>query len=357
MVTKLPTCLTCPYKDTQGLKAELDLYLPPSSQEHPRRLLPSLVYFHGGGLTVGEKTSWFPFWIHDRAVVAGFAFISANYQLIPPATGHQIVEDIRHIFAFLESGIDDVVNSYGRDDRIDVGRIAVMGTSAGGLCAYLAGIHAHPKPRAVLSMYGMGGDFFTRHYLAPKSTPFFRGREILDPKAFSDFIFPNSAVLSPVFSSPLSYYGTDHPIPGYPSNPRMLLARLYLQLGNFIDYYTGEHQGSISETLRDHLSADKDMALSDWSSLIPPAHQPLFPQLNVSAFPPTFFIHGSHDTAVPVEESQSLHRQLQASGIASILKVCTGMEHSFDYQPDAGLLWTSVFDEAFDFIKDQLHSN
>jgi acetyl esterase/lipase len=98
----------------------------------------------------------------ERTVAAGFAFISANYQLIPPATGHQIVEDIRHIFAFLESGIDDVVKSYGRDDRIDVGRIAVMGTSAGGLCAYLAGIHARPKPRAVLSMYGMGGDFFVR---------------------------------------------------------------------------------------------------------------------------------------------------------------------------------------------------
>lgn len=388
MVGKLPTCITCPYKENV-LKIELDLYLPPLSQVSGC-LLPCLVYFHGGGLTVGEKTSWFPFWIHglssyfcrsfvfsslgeDRAIAAGFSFLSANYQLIPPATGHRILEDIKDLFSFLENGIDDVLKAHGRDESIDTGRIAVIGTSAGGLCAYLAGIHAKPKPRAVLSMYGMGGNFFvsvystphviikaytfleTHHYLAPKSAPFFRGRELLDPKTFSEFMFPNSITLSPVFSSPLSYYGSDHSIPGYPSNPRMLLARLYLQLGNFLDYYTDEHQGSLSEILRDHLNAEKDMTFLGWSSLIPLIHHPLFPQLNISSFPPTFFIHGSQDTAVPVEDSCSLHTQLQSNGIVTTLKVCAGMEHSFDYESDAEQRWAIVFDEAFAFLKDQLH--
>ena len=136
----------------------------------------------------------------------------------------------------------------------------------------------------------------------------------------------------------------------------MLLARFYLQLGVFIDYYTGEHQDSLSETLRRHLNPEKDIPLSDWSSLIPLVHQPIFPQLNISAFPPTFFIHGSEDTAVPAEDSRSLHRQLQSSGKFTTLKVCAGMEHSFDYQSDAEQQWTAVFDEAFSFLKDQLHS-
>jgi acetyl esterase/lipase len=193
----------------------------------------------------------------------------------------------------------------------------------------------------------------THHYLSPKATPFFRGRELLDPSSFLKFLFPNSVGLSPVYSSPLSYYGSEYPIPGYPSNPRMLLARLYLQLGNFLDYYTGEYQRSISESLRAHL--DKDMNLQTWSSLIPSIHQPIFPQLNIPAFPPTFFIHGSQDTAVPVADSYNLHQQLQSNGIFTTLKVCAGMEHSFDYQPDAEQRWSTIFDEAFGFLKDQLH--
>ena len=95
-----------------------------------------------------------------RAMTAGFAFIAPNYQLLPPATGHEILEDIKDLFRFIESGINDSMTAYGRDDHIDSERIVAIGTSAGGLCAYLAGIHAKPKPRAILSMYGMGGNYF-----------------------------------------------------------------------------------------------------------------------------------------------------------------------------------------------------
>ena len=113
-------------------------------------------------------------------MASGFAFISANYQLLPPATGHHLLEDIKHLFAFLENGINDVCIANGRNDRIDVERIAVVGTSAGGLCAYLAGIHAKPKPKAILSMYGMGGDFFVRmhlKYLSPSCSYILQSRD------------------------------------------------------------------------------------------------------------------------------------------------------------------------------------
>lgn len=41
---------------------------------------------------------------------------------------------------------------------VDPERIAVAGTSSGSLCAYLAALHASPRPKAVLAMYGMGGN-------------------------------------------------------------------------------------------------------------------------------------------------------------------------------------------------------
>lgn len=77
MASELPTGFTCPYRDIHGLKVELDLYLPPTNQEHSGRLLPSLVYFHGGGLTVGEKTSWFPFWVYGLSLFNTLLFYSS----------------------------------------------------------------------------------------------------------------------------------------------------------------------------------------------------------------------------------------------------------------------------------------
>lgn len=42
---------------------------------------------------------------------------------------------------------------------VDPNALAVAGTSAGGLCAHWAAMHVSPKPKAVVSMYAMGGDF------------------------------------------------------------------------------------------------------------------------------------------------------------------------------------------------------
>ena len=104
---------------------------------------------------------------------------------MPPATGHEVVQDIRDLFAFIvHADISSESNSemtggtvpnihanrptssavrLGRTFRIDPEAIAVAGSSAGGLCAYLAAMHCvFPRPKAILSMYGMGGDFFVR---------------------------------------------------------------------------------------------------------------------------------------------------------------------------------------------------
>jgi len=33
-----------------------------------------------------------------------------------------------------------------------------------------------------------------------------------------------------------------------------------------------------------------------------------------------------------------------------LLKICEGMEHSFDYNEDAEQRWSAVFDESFKFL-------
>ncbi|KAG5646019.1 hypothetical protein DXG03_004621 [Asterophora parasitica] len=371
--------LTFPYKTVTSSSKPLDVYVdvyPPQSPSNvadailtgPR--VPAVIYFHGGGLTVGNRQSWFPTWLHKRATNAGYAFISADYQLLPPATGHDIVQDIGDLLAYVVSR-EFVAPVVGNEQHftfeIDPEAVVVTGSSAGGLCAYIAAMHCvYPKPKAVVSMYGMGADFFSPHYLTPKTKPFFRGREILDPQDFPDFLHhnhlpdaPSFESLQPIADSALAYHPQTYHIPGYPANPRMLLTRLYLQLGVFIDYYTGVHEnGGISLPLRAALESKPAFGENDAEyiarvrSLVPPEHHSLFTQFNISAdWPPTMLIHGTEDSAVPVQESRSLKRHLEAAGVEVELHEVEGREHSFDYEEGAeDLFGKAVFDKVEEFL-------
>ena len=108
----------------------------------------------------------------------GHLFISADYRLVPPATGHDILDDIRELWSFITDpglvlefppeNLDGIPLCYTirREDVI------VAGTSAGGLCAYLAAgsCNLSPPPKALLSMYGMGGDFLVTFSLSLTAT-------------------------------------------------------------------------------------------------------------------------------------------------------------------------------------------
>ena len=85
---------------------------------------------------------------------AGFAVISADYRLLSPCTGRDVLDDIVDLFAFIAR-----TKQLGAV-QVDSTRLVVAGNSAGGLCAFLAAIHANPKPRAILSLYGLGGELF-----------------------------------------------------------------------------------------------------------------------------------------------------------------------------------------------------
>ncbi|KIK92431.1 hypothetical protein PAXRUDRAFT_793019 [Paxillus rubicundulus Ve08.2h10] len=353
-----PDPLTFVYKEIDGKPILLDLYFPlPSLSTDASDLRPTIIYFHGGGLTVGNRQSWFPSWLQKRLSRHGCIFISADYRLVPPSHGHDIIDDIRDAFAFVRNTLNRLLETEADADRtgryrVDPKAIGVAGTSAGGLCAYLAAMHVSPKPRVLMSMYGMGGDFFTPHYLTPKSGPFLRGREMLDPKDFPTFLHPGSATLYPLSASPLAYHPPTYHIPGYPSNPRMLIGRLYLQLGTFLDYYTGQHHPSLSAILRQSMPRDNGPGDHQASyPQIPDRDQNLFPQLGVTCnWPPTCLVHGTSDTAVLVHESRNMVRLLHENGVGAELLEVEGKEHSFDYEPGAEDLHEVLFDHVVGFL-------
>jgi acetyl esterase/lipase len=100
----------------------------------------------------------------ERVAAAGYAFISADYRLLTPATAHDILEDIKDVFSFIFKDLNPLlsqksVTRHFSPFHVDFNAVAVAGTSAGGLCAYYAAMHVSPKPKALVCMYAMGGDY------------------------------------------------------------------------------------------------------------------------------------------------------------------------------------------------------
>ena len=68
----VPTSSPGPEGGSPEVPLRLDVYLPDS---RPNNILapgndsaglPAVVYFHGGGLLVGNRKSWFPEWLHGK---------------------------------------------------------------------------------------------------------------------------------------------------------------------------------------------------------------------------------------------------------------------------------------------------
>jgi dipeptidyl aminopeptidase/acylaminoacyl peptidase len=75
---------------------------------------------------------------------------------MPPGTSHDLLEDVMDLVKFIDTSLNNKLS--GRGVRINPKRLAVGGMSAGAYAAYLAAAHARPRPKALLSIYGMGGN-------------------------------------------------------------------------------------------------------------------------------------------------------------------------------------------------------
>ena len=115
------------YAEVGGVSLRLDLYTPSGAPTG----LPTLLYLHGGGWAMGDKS--------DAAVerlipivAHGFAVASANYRLVPSVTYPAPVHDVKAAVRWLRANAAE----YGLDPE----RIALGGASAGGHLASLAAL-------------------------------------------------------------------------------------------------------------------------------------------------------------------------------------------------------------------------
>lgn len=116
-------------------RCKLDVYAPDGAQD-----LPVVVWFHGGGLTSGDKRS-----IPRDLLQSGYVVVSANYRLIPKGTVADCIEDATAAVAWAFRHAAE----YGGSPE----KIFLSGHSAGGYLIDLVGLDKH-----WLAAYGIDAD-------------------------------------------------------------------------------------------------------------------------------------------------------------------------------------------------------
>ena len=113
------------YTKADNWEGKMDLYLPPKGSGPT----PVLINIHGGGWNKGQKESQTGF---NTFFKKGFAVANIAYRLSGQATAPAAVEDARCALIYLIRNANEL--------NIDVNRIVVMGGSAGGHLALMAGM-------------------------------------------------------------------------------------------------------------------------------------------------------------------------------------------------------------------------
>ena len=108
--------ITDPYKESQ---CKLDIYLPNKTN----KVLPVIVWFHGGGLIGGTKA------IPEELKNDKFIIVSAEYRLSPKVHSPAFIEDAAASVAWVFKNIQQ----YGGDTS----KIFISGHSAGGYLAMM----------------------------------------------------------------------------------------------------------------------------------------------------------------------------------------------------------------------------
>lgn len=124
-----------PYRSSEFDRCVMDIYHP----EDVSRKLPVIIWFHGGGLTGGDK------FIPEQLMTGEYVVVSPEYRLLPNVTVDECIDDAAVATAWV---IDNIADYGGDPDKI-----FVSGHSAGGYLTSMIGLD-----KRWLNKYGKDAD-------------------------------------------------------------------------------------------------------------------------------------------------------------------------------------------------------
>ncbi|PPA93853.1 alpha/beta hydrolase [Brevibacillus laterosporus] len=278
------------YKTVNGINLLGDFYSASNTNS------PVIVYIHGGGFIFGSRKEILQEQVKQYNQ-AGFHVFSIDYRLAPETKLPAIIEDVRDALRWVCDQAPSMLD-------IEPSAIAVIGSSAGGYLALLAG-SKESYVKAVVSFYGYGD---IRGEWASEPSPFYLQKTIV-PKKLADQLITKEIL-------------TENSI-----QQRFGLYLYYRQQGSWIRETTGLDPIQNKEELR--LLCPIECV--DHSS------------------PPIMLLHGETDHDVPCEESICMAERLKRAGIEHTLLTLPGEDHLFDRQLDKENV-QQAFAQVLDFL-------
>ncbi|KAJ5976243.1 Alpha/Beta hydrolase protein [Penicillium waksmanii] len=293
---------TLVYSTVGDHEIKLDYYLPRANGA-----LPAVIYYHGGGMTAGSRRGGgLPHWLLAHCQEEGYIFISADYRLCHPTTALDQIEDAKNLFQFITSTYFN--NILPDSTTLDSTRIAVSGFSAGAYSARAACIYANPKPAALISVYGLGGNF-------------------VDLNAVPELLADKTVV-------------SDDVSVGGPLSRRFALTVHWELSGTMLDGIFGrDGLGRALDTM------DYEQRAAAFPSDLKSG---LLQSFVDDSYPPSILVHGTADEVVPPQESIDQHEQLKILGVKSELLLVEDGPHGLEaFSTDPTSVVSSRSKEAY----------
>ena len=306
-----PTTLT--YSRLPSLNLLLDIHIPTSL---PLGAHPALIFFHGGGIVTGNRECLRgQQWLIEVCARNKWMFVSADYRLLHPSSGFDIISDVKALFAFL-SNPKNLAPSLPTNVSLDIEKLVVSGESGGGYPALAAALYATPRPKGLLQQYTMSGNLLTSFYLSPKPSS--------TPSPYLEY--HDKAGLEAVLKSKAEVADDAVPYMCFRSgtgSARGGLLGLWWREGTFVDAVVG--RTGFSAKLRGV------EGVKEREEMVEGREREAVLQLGVKAlgkeFPSTMFLHGKEDTMVLAGESEFLHDRIKEVGGKSELLLVEGVGH------------------------------
>ena len=217
----------------------------------------------------------------------GYACISADYRLCPQVSVEQVFEDVKDCIKFIRTELP----SHVPEGALDVSRLAVSGSSAGGFLTLLAGLYVEPKPQVIIPIYPITdplGVFFTNPQPAPP------GRYAASKEEMAEFLDTTAEPVTSAAKVP---------------DPRAHMYVYMLRAANLAELWR----------------------IPDAKSAAP---YRISRNIQKYRLPPAYVIHGDMDTAVGVEQADEVVGAMLGCGLTVEYERPHGKDHFLDNGDD-----------------------
>ncbi|KAL2129815.1 hypothetical protein VTI74DRAFT_7264 [Chaetomium olivicolor] len=343
------------FKSTSGIELDVRVWPAEVPSNGPA---PFVLWTHGGGWFGGSHFAALP-WMALGFRQRGYHFVSHNYRLAPQARLDDQLADCLEAVAWCRVNLPSVLGA----DKVDVDRYVLIGESAGGNLVTLMGLHlSNPAPKAIVDVYGVV-DFVSLSTFGPpeqrpsratqppwtgKFTPkeletLLRNRDpaatLTDALPWNEFETMTEAKISELWATDFCY--TERVL-------KQAELHMFYALQRCAD---GLRVGVMHE---EKFANEQDLMafVRSMSPLRVIQQRVTEGKKGLELYPPTAFLHGTADEAVPVEQSYAMAEVLSDSDVPVVESYEEGEPHVFDLKytgPDVPG-WDTYIVPVLDFV-------